>query len=437
MKPASYQIEASQFMYERDHSMVWARPGTGKTLATLLAIQDWIETGAAKRVLIEAPLRVCHNVWQQEIEKWKLPLTSAIYTGEVSRAGRAAAIAADTHILISNYDLLPQLLQQEHRCDAVVYDELSKLRNPTGKRNKLAKQAGFKIATGLTGSPAPRGLESLYGMSNAVGLKLFGRNYDLWHRKYFYPIDINEYRWEPLPGARDELVRMLKPYVFTLEDDAVELPPIVRTYIDVDLPDDLQQTYREMRATSVLPDHDIIAGSAGVLAGKLRQIAAGFVYDNAGSPVAFDEYRIDLLADLVDEQQGQPLLVMYEWVEQLAMLRARWPNAPWLGAGAPDPNGTLQRWNRGELPLLFGHPASMGHGNNMAAGGNAICWLQPPNDYELFEQGIGRLQRRDQPNARVYSYEIAALNTLDIAVRGRLAEKSAVQTDLWSAIRTQ
>ena len=68
-------------------------------------------------------------------------------------------------------------------------------------------------------------------------------------------------------------------------------------------------------------------------------------------------------------------------------------------------------------------------------GGNAICWLQPPNDYELFEQGIGRLQRRDQPNARVYSYEIAALDTLDIAVRARLAEKSAVQTDLWAALK--
>ena len=435
LKPAPYQIDVSQHIYERDRSMVFAKPGTGKTLGTLLAVQDWIETGAAKRVLIEAPLRVCHNVWQQEIAKWGLPLTSAICTGEVSPAERRKAIAADTHILISNYDNLQTLLKADHRCDAVVYDELSKLRNPTGIRNKAARTAGFKLATGLTGSPAPRGLESLYGMSNAVGLTLFGKNYDRWHRQYFYPLDRNEYRWGLLPGAQEELVRILKPYVYTLEDNAVDLPPIVRPPLEVDLPDDLLEKYTELRKTSELSDEEIIASSAGVLSGKLRQLAAGFVYDNAGRPVSFDSYRIDVLADLVDELQGQPLLVMYEWVEQLVMLRERWPKAPWLGGGSTGGDKVLDDWNRGYLPLLFGHPASMGHGLNAAAGGNAICWLQPPHDYEAYEQGIGRLQRRDQPHSHVYSYEIVARGTLDEAVHIRLGEKAGVQDGLWAALR--
>jgi len=47
MKPASFQIEASQFIYERDHSMLFARMGTGKTLTNLLAMQDWLEAGVS------------------------------------------------------------------------------------------------------------------------------------------------------------------------------------------------------------------------------------------------------------------------------------------------------------------------------------------------------------------------------------------------------
>jgi len=435
MKPANFQLDASQFIYERDHSMVFAKPGTGKTLAALLAAQDWIESGAAKRVLVEAPLRVCHNVWQQEIKKWNIPLTSAVCTGEVSKRARADAIAGKTNILISNYDIMPALLQEDHGCDAVIYDELSKLRSPTGKRQKAARASGMQISTGLTGSPAPRGLESLYGMANAVGLTLFGRNYDLWHRKFFYPLDYNEYRWAPFPGAQEELVAMLKPYVYTLEDNAVELPPIVRPVLEYDLPKDLRRTYDIMRATSQLSDHDIIAGSAGVLSGKCRQIAAGFVYNSSGNPVDFSEWRIDLLADLVDELQGQPLLVMYEWVEQLEMIRRRWPGIRFLGGGAERPNETIGMWNAGSISLLPCHPSSMGHGNNMAQGGNAVCWLQPPHDAELYEQGIGRVRRRDQPDARVYSYEFVARDTLDIAVRARLGDKAATQDSLWAAFR--
>jgi len=431
MTPAGYQLDCADHIFERDHSLVFARPGTGKTLATLIAIKDLLDARVVERVMVVAPLRVVLNVWQQEIQKWKLPLTSTICTGATK--DRAGALREKTQLLIVNYEMLKQILPQDHSCDGIVVDEISKLRSNTGRWNKLVRGAGFKFAVGLTGSPTPNNLLSLYGMAKAVGLPIWGNSFDKWKRTFFYPLDYNEYQWSPKQG--NTLLDDLRDYVFTLDDTAVKLPPIVRPPMVVDLPGDLRELYAELRSTSALSDHEIIAANMGVLTGKLRQIAAGFVYDNRGTPVSFNPWRIDIAADLVEELQGQPLIIVYEWREQLAMLRKQWPNAPFLGGGSKDDETTIAAWCAGKVPVLFLHPAAAGHGINMAAGGNSVCWLQPPHDQEAYEQVIGRVRRRDQPSASVFSYEIVARSTLDEPVLEKLGARAEAQEGVWAGLR--
>jgi hypothetical protein len=437
MKVSDFQTDISQFIYERDHSMIFARPGSGKTLPTLMAIQDWIETKTAHRTLIVAPIRVAHGVWRQEAMKWKIPLSFRIATGQESPTERGDALQADSDVLLTNYEMLPKILDEDHGCTAVVYDELSKLRAHNGVRHKLARNAArgkhkvFDIATGLTGSPAPNNYLSFYGMAHAVGLgfDLFGKNFDKWKRANFHPMDFQEYRWEPLDESA--LVAAIKPHTYII-DNTADLPPVRSVQIDITLPDAVRKSYDTLRKTSTLTDLDIVAGNAGVLHGKLRQIAAGFVYDNQGRPVQMDAFRVDALADLVDEMQGEPLLVLYEWREQLAMLLDRWPKTPVLGGGYGDADTVIAAWNARKLPLLFMQPGAAAHGNNMAAGGNTLAWLQPPYDNELYEQAIGRLRRRDQPNDSVISHLLMARYTLDYAALARLIEREQAQNRLWS-----
>ena len=437
MKPADYQIDAAGHVFERDSSMVFARVGAGKTLAYLMAMRDWKEEGIVKRTLVTAPLRVVKSVWRQEREKWQIPLTMALCTGEMDKDYQAAAIAAQTDVLLVNNDMFDRVIDSgEHGCDAVVFDELSKWRNPTGKRAKLARRTPFKIRSGGTGTPAPNSLDSIYGMCHTVGLgHLVGRNFDKWRRKYFYPTDFQQYDWAPFPHTQAELAALIKPYTYVLENNAVELPPIVKTPITVELPPELREIYNRLRATSELSDYDIVAGSAGVLHGKLRQVAAGFAYRNNAETVRFDEYRLNALADLVDEMNGEPLIVAYEFREQLAMLQRRWPGAPYLGGGSRDDDKTIADWNAGRLPLMFLHAAAAGHGLNLQQGGNAIAWLQLPWDAELYEQTLGRLSRRGQTGASVWSYEICAANTLDVAVEASLFSKMTTQDGLWEELR--
>jgi SNF2 family DNA or RNA helicase len=438
LKPAPFQIEGSQFVYERDNSMLFARMGTGKTLTYLMAMQDWKEAGDVKRTMVVAPLRVARNVWRQERDKWEMPLTMSLATGEMSKLAQRAAVEADTDVLVTNYEMFEKLLADgTHRCEAVVFDELSRLRNGTGKRQKAARHAPFKIKSGGTGTPAPNGLTSIYGMAQAIGIgtKLFGRSHDKWLRRYFYPEDFEQRKWIPFGETMNELSAIIKPYTFVQEDNAVELPTIVRPPIDLQLPAGLRDQYDRLRATSVLSDHDIIAGNAGVLRNKLRQIASGFIYDNAGEPVGLDPYRLDAVEAVVEEQNGRPIIIAYEFREQLAMMLRRWPDLRFIGGDSTDDERTIEDWNAGRIEKLALHPASAGHGLNLQGGGNAVVWWQLPDDFELYDQTLGRLRRRGQEDDRVWSYEPSAVGTVDQTVRTQQHGKNRTQEGLWASLR--
>lgn len=418
-------------MFERDHSMLWARPGTGKTRATLLGIQDVLEAKVSKRVLVSAPLKVAETVWRQECAKWQIPLNISVVTGNTPERERAKIIYGGSDVLVCNHDMLEKVLECNHGCTGMVLDELSRFRHHNGTWQKAARKSGMLWTTGLTGSPTPNNYLSLFGMSRAIGLNIFGKNFDKWKRANFYPTDYEARKWAIFPG-NEAPFDAIRPYTYVLNDKNVSLPKIICPPQPVlQLPDAVRRSYVEMRKTSALTDLEIVASNAGVMTNKLRQIAAGFIYDNSGRPQGFSSFRIDALSALVEDMQGEPLLVVYEWIEQLAMLQKRFPDAPMLGGGSKNDEDIINRWNAGEFPVLLIHPASAGHGLNMAQGGNSVAWLQPTYDNELYEQTIGRVRRRDQKSAQVFSYELMAENTLDAAVQQVCHQRGLEQDMLW------
>jgi hypothetical protein len=439
VKANKWQIDASQFVYERDNSMLLARTGTGKTLTYLMTLQDWQDSGDVARVMVSAPLRVCNTVWRQEAEQWGIDTPFVLCTGEMTKKQQEDALRSRHHLLV-NHNLLPKILKTDHGCDALIIDELSRFRNPTGAWQKAVRFNGPKIRTGGTGTPAPNGLTSLFGMSQTVGLGYiwgdYARNHDRWLRRFFYPEDYMQRKWIPFKETAGELAELIRPHTYTLEEGAVELPPIVQRRIDVQLPPKLRAKYEQMRSLSKLTDEEIVADTAGVMRMKLRQILSGFAYDNNGEPVSLeDDYRLQVLKDIVAEQNGQPIILVYEFKAQLAEMLKTWPNMPYLGGGSKDDDRTIDAWNLGNLPVLGLHPASAGHGLNLQAGGAAIAWWQLPDDLEAYDQTIARLARRGQRALSVFSYELAALDTVDQAVIAAAHGKRRVQDALWEALR--
>ena len=121
MQLRSYQDEAADFLYERDRAMILAPVGAGKTAITLTAMQAMVQDGYASRFLVLAPKRVCTDVWPIEVPKWAPELDHRVAVG--SPKDRDAALRSFVAIVVTNYDNLPWLVEQDlSDFDAIVFD---------------------------------------------------------------------------------------------------------------------------------------------------------------------------------------------------------------------------------------------------------------------------------------------------------------------------
>ena len=125
-----YQQQAATFLYERDRAMILAPVGAGKTAITLTAMDEMLRDGHVKRWLVVAPKRVCTDVWPVEAPKWS-GVAPALAVG--TPAQRVDALRSDASVVVINYDNLDKL-EDLSGFDGIVFDELTRLKNPSGKR---------------------------------------------------------------------------------------------------------------------------------------------------------------------------------------------------------------------------------------------------------------------------------------------------------------
>ena len=423
MKLRPYQEQAVTFIYERDRSLVLAPVGAGKTAITLAAMQELLRDGVVTRWLVVAPKRVCTDVWPVEQPKWAPRLTLAVAVG--SGAQRRAALAADVDAVVINYDNLDKLTDLK-RFDGIVFDELTRLKNPSGKRfkalHKLLEHVNVRI--GLTGSFTSNGLEDVFGQCKIVDEKLLGRSKGAFLQQYFYCANREFNDWKPRPSALPQVMQRIKPATFVLEPGEYKdtLPPLHTVEMRADLP--TRDPYEQMKKhfITTLPTTEAIAASAAAVTMKLQQLAGGWVYGEGRSPAWFSTHKFDLLEEVLDGNQRDNTLIFYNFVEELAELKRRYPGDLWT---LDDGRDVIERWNRREIKLLAAHPKSAGHGLNLQAGGNKIVFLSLPWSLELYEQAIGRLHRSGQRHD-VWCYVLLTNKTVDERIWAALSDKRSI-----------
>ena len=411
-----YQNQAADFLYEHDRAMILAPVGAGKTAITLTAMNDMLRHGHVKRFLVLAPLRVATSVWPAELPKWATGITMAVAVG--TPAQRLAALNGAAQVVVTNYDNLQWLAGQKLNFDGVVFDELTRLKNPSGARFKaLAKVLDCKVRWGLTGSFTSNGLEDVFGQCKIIDQNLLGRSKGAFQQQYFYLVNREYGDWQPRPGSLELVMRRIKPATFVLEPGEYKdkLPPMHTVEMRMDLPD--RKPYDDMKKDFVtrFPDATAVAVNAAVVTQKLQQMAAGFVY--TPEPVWFSTHKFDRLEELLAENQQANTIVFYNYVEELSELQRRFPHARTVDS--------IDDWNAGRVRLLCLHPKSAGHGLNLQHGGHHIVWLSLPWSLELFEQANGRLHRSGQTRD-VWCYVMLANQTVDEKIWRALHDKRSV-----------
>jgi len=430
-----YQEKAVDFLFERDRAMILASVGAGKTAIALTAMQEMIVNKYVNRWLVLAPKRVCTDVWEQERDKWAPQLSMAVCIGTPKQ--RLAALQSKAKVIVINYDNIQWLTEQYLDFDGIVFDELTKLKNPSGARFKALLKVldTVPIRWGLTGSFTSNGLEDVFGQCKIVDQKLLGRSKGAFLQQYFVCINRDFGEWQPRLGSLESVMRKIKPATFLLESTEYKdkLPPLHTVEIRCDLPD--RDPYEKMKKDFVhqFPEAKVVAANSAVVTQKLQQMASGFCYytekspsSNPGqfdikqTPVWFSDHRFESLQELLDENQHANTLLIYNYKEELAELKRRYPHAQTL-----DDKDAIARWNAGKIELLLLHPKSAGHGLNLQHGGNKIVFISLPWSLELFEQTVGRLHRGGQKQA-VWCYILLTNKTIDERIWAALADKRAI-----------
>jgi SNF2 family DNA or RNA helicase len=435
LKLRDYQEKAADFLYEHDRAMILAPVGAGKTAITLTAMSDMLRCGIVKRWLVLAPKRVCTDVWPVEQPKWASEMPLAVAVG--TPAQRLHALMSDMPVVVTNYDNIQWLATQDLNFDGIVFDELTRLKNSSGLRFKALAKVIDKINVrwGLTGSFTSNGLEDVFGQCKIVDQSLLGRAKGAFMQQYFVLVNKDFGEWAPRVGSLEAVMKQIKPATFLLDAGEYKdkLPPCHVVEMKCDLDD--RQPYEKMKKDFVVEfgTEQITAVNAGVVTGKLQQMSSGFVYNTettasdtpgkfnvSNTPLWFSYHKFDLLDELLEENQHANTIIVYNYVEELAELKRRYPTAQTI-----NDTKAIERWNDGKIELLLIHPKSAGHGLNLQHGGCKMVFVSLPWSLELYEQTVGRLHRSGQTHD-VWVYLLMTNKTIDERIWGALKDKRAV-----------
>ena len=350
------QVQAMEFLYERDSALLFADVGTGKTVIALSVMQAWLRQGVADRILVVAPLRVCNDVWIQECCAWNhlQPIHRQIATVAGKPVSIREIILSDpfAKIVLVNYENLPWLLKTYPNgipgFNVLWFDEIDKMKAYNSLRFKGSGRKGtkkfipgvkhwrehFDIVMGMTGTPVSNGLLDLWAQVCCIdGGQRLGSYYTHYKRKFFYQNDYLGYSWAPFPDSLEDINKSISDITFRLESKR-ELGVVYNRPRYVTLPDEVRKYYNSMERNYIMEysqptgdDGEIIALNAAAAYGKLRQLTAGFVYghkdndpENERLTNAIHDEKYSELDSLISELSGKQLMIVYQYKGQLARL---------------------------------------------------------------------------------------------------------------------
>ena len=430
--PRPSQLLAITRMLECSYQLLALRMGAGKTVVTLLAISELMhKRKEIRQALIVAPLRVAQLVWHAEAVKWDETVGLKVQRVLGAAKARTEALEQAADIYVINRENFAWLVEkyegQAWPFDLVVIDENRGFKDRASKSWKALKKVREQIKRLyiLSGTPAPNSLLELWPQISILdrGLRL-GRSLTAYRDRWFTPDKRNGhviYSWRLQEGAEKEIQAAVADVMLSTSSGVV-LPNRIDNVVPVSF--DMRR-YDQLAKDMV--SGDILAVSAGVLAGKLAQMSNGAVYNAERVVHHIHDAKLDALEEIVD--QGESVLCLTSYKHDQARIIKRFPHAVVF-----DGEESLTAWQRGEVPLMLMHPASGGHGvDGLQLGGNVIVWFGLPFSLDLYEQANARLHRPGQSTG-VVVHHLVALGTIDERIMQVLSAKGDMQQCLLDAV---
>lgn len=326
--PGRHQVIGSQYLVDHPRCMLVADPGLGKTAMSLAAL-DLLKLVGSNffPALVFAPKRVADVVWTGERDKWSsfqdLSMIKVMGERDLRIASLKRSVA---DIYICNYDLAEWLTdqwpQEKWPFKTVIADESSRLKGFRLSKGRKRAAALSNIAqfTGrwwnLTGTPAPNGLQDLWGQMYFVdfGARL-KRSYTAYFEAFFME---NQYtrKITAQHGAETSIHEAVKDVMIAFRaEDWLDIQKPQEIPVEFEMSESTMTRYREMERDYFMEidDKQISAGTAMVKSTKLLQICAGSIYDHDTEPHHIHDNRLEALDDVMEMTGNEQVLVSYWW----------------------------------------------------------------------------------------------------------------------------
>ena len=383
---------------------------------------------------------MARNTWTQEISKWE-HLKHLRYSVAVgTEKERLQALRQQASLYIINRENVTWLVEKtDFTYDAIVIDELSSFKNWSSKRFKALMKVRplVKRVIGLTGTPSGNGLMDLFAEFKVLDMgQRLGRFITKYRQDYFKPDKRNGqvvFSYVPLPGAEERIYEKNSDITISMKAaDHLRMPDLIESEYTVKMSDTERKMYASMceRLVLQMKGDEVTAANAGVLSGKLAQMANGTVYTDDGATLHIHDRKLDALEDIIESMNGKPLLVAYWFRHDAERIEKHVPCV------RLDSDESIDCWNRGEIPVALIQPASAGHGLNLQSGGSTLVWFGITWSLELYQQTNARLYRQGQTGTMVVQHIIAE-GTIDERILRALKRKDKTQTALIEAVKAE
>lgn len=452
----AYQSHAVDFIKSNKNAALWVDMGLGKTASTLTAFSDLQDSMHAHKMLVVAPKRVARKVWSDEVNTWEhlKHLRVSRIVGDARECFEALKAPADVYTIGRDRVawLHAQFIQDNKQVtewpwDMVALDEAQSFASQSSQRWKavadLRVKTRFPRLVELSGTPMPNGYEKLWSQLWLLdrGSRL-GSSQKAMKERWFTPPVGMFLKWKIKPGADREIQSRLKDIVLALrEQDYLDLPPVVDNFIRCQLSPAAMSTYKKMEREFIteVAGKRLTAVNAGVLDGKLLQLANGAVYHEAKKWVPFHDAKLEALEETLEGIAGKAL-ICYGFNhdrERILGVLERLSKTEGKTYRLLNSDADFQEWADGKIDWGLLHPASAGHGLNdvYKAGAEDLIWFGLTNNLEFYEQACARLtggHRRAGKNIRIH--HIVADGTRDDAYVALIKRKALDQDNLMASL---
>ena len=173
----THQDDAVDRMLERKSLLVAHDMGLGKTVTTIAAIEELIDSGEVEQVLVICPASVKWQ-WAKAIKKYTDGGLVKVIDGNknerwaqyrILRRGEIEYTIMNYEQVVSDWDTL-----RHFAWDAVICDEITYIKSPSAKRTRHVRRIDAPYKFGLSGQPIENRPEELYHIMRWIDPDVLG-----------------------------------------------------------------------------------------------------------------------------------------------------------------------------------------------------------------------------------------------------------------------